>query len=112
MELEPNRKLFLEHLSFIRQATLVVSSSLWPLDVPYYHISYPLNPKPPSSFHLFIYLGKKKHYPPHPSPSTVKKKKQKNQGAPFPPLHNEYNINHALPGIVKSNLSKLQAIKK
>jgi hypothetical protein len=42
MELEPNRKLFLEHLSFIRHAALVVAGSLWPLDVPYYLITYPL----------------------------------------------------------------------
>jgi hypothetical protein len=41
MELEPNRKLFLEHLSFIRHATLAVAGSPWPLDVPYYLTTYP-----------------------------------------------------------------------
>jgi hypothetical protein len=41
MELEPNRKLFLEHLSFIRHVALVVDGSLWPLDVPYYLTTYP-----------------------------------------------------------------------
>jgi hypothetical protein len=41
MELEPNRTLFLEHLSFIRHAALVDAGSPWPLDVPYYLITYP-----------------------------------------------------------------------
>jgi hypothetical protein len=38
--------------------------------------------------------------------------KEKIQSAPFPPSHNEYNINPAPPGTIKSNLSKLQAVKK
>ncbi len=41
MELEPNRKLFLEHLSFIRHVALAVAGSPWPLDVPYYLTTYP-----------------------------------------------------------------------
>jgi hypothetical protein len=41
MELEPNRTLFLEHLSFIRHAALVDAGSPWPLDVPYYLTTYP-----------------------------------------------------------------------
>ncbi len=42
MELDPNIKLFFEHLSFIHHAALVVVGSLWPLDVPYFLTTYPL----------------------------------------------------------------------
>jgi hypothetical protein len=60
-------------------------------------------PFPPSSFHLFIYLGKK-NINLHPPPPQQKKKKEKNQGAPFAPSHNEYNIN--------LGPYKLQTVKK
>jgi len=51
-------------------------------------------PFPPSSFHLFIYIGEKKTLTSTPLPLNRKKeKKEKNEGTPFPPSHNEYNIN-------------------
>jgi len=50
-------------------------------------------PFPPSSFHLFIYLGEKKTLTSTPLPLNRKTKKEKNEGTPFPPSHNEYNIN-------------------
>jgi len=49
-------------------------------------------PFPPSSFHLFIYLMKKKNINLDPFPLNNKKQEgKKNQSAPFqvPPLHNE-----------------------
>jgi hypothetical protein len=52
-------------------------------------------PFPPSSFHLFIHLGKKKTLISTPLPLNGKKKKKKNQAALFqvPPSHNENPIN-------------------
>jgi hypothetical protein len=56
-------------------------------------------PFPPSSFYLFIYLGKKKTLTSTPLPFNSKKKKKKNQLAPFPPSHNEFvkKITPSLP---------------
>jgi hypothetical protein len=43
-------------------------------------------PFPPSSFYVFIYLGEKKTLPSTPLPLNSKR----NEGAPFPPSHNEF----------------------
>jgi hypothetical protein len=58
--------------------------------------------------------GKKKHQPPTPS---LPLNNQKNEGkisrcTLSPPSHNEENINSSPLGPVKSNLSKLQTVKK
>jgi hypothetical protein len=57
----------------------------------------------PSSFHTSN-ESKKKTLTSTPLPLNRKKKKETNQGAPFPPSHNEYNIN--------SGPYKLQTVKK
>jgi hypothetical protein len=46
-----------------------------------------------SSFHISNEREKKTLSSAPLPPSIVKKKKEINQGAPFPPSHNEYNIN-------------------
>jgi len=72
-------------------------------------------PFPPSSFHLFIYLGQKKTLTSTPLPLNSKKKEGKKStctlsSSPFAQSHTQYK---PWPfSTVKSNLSKLQEIKK